>query len=229
MEHLLAALAGLGIDNLSIEVDGPEVPILDGSASAFVRLLRDARVINQGKRQPLIKIRRPLEVTDGGRWVRIAPSDRFKVQYSMNFDHPLFSEQSYSYTHTENKFVRDIARARTFGFLRDVERMRAAGLIKGGSLQNAVVIGDSQVMNEGGLRYPDELVRHKLLDLIGDLSLLGRPLLGELTVHMAGHALHTQLVSLMMKNKDAWVLTDEVEEAEGSLVSPRWALAPRVS
>lgn len=230
VEHLLAALAGLRIDNLYIEVEGPEVPIMDGSAWPFVKLLREAKIIRQGRLQPHLKIEKPIVISEGDRSIRVSPSDNLSITYFMKFDHALFPEQEYYYLDEEVGFIEKISMARTYGFLKDVERLRSAGLIKGGTLQNAVVIGEQGVMNEGGFRYPDELVRHKILDLMGDLALLGRPLMGELTVNQGGHGLHTQLVSAILKNKDAWVLIEDLEEqAPTTVMSSRWAVAPRTS
>ncbi len=229
VEHLMAAMAGLKIDNLYVEVEGLEVPILDGSAWPFVKLFQAARIIKQGKFQPYLKIERPIVISDGERAIQITPSDHFAITYAMSFDHPLFPEQRYTYCDDEVKFIQEVSKARTYGFLKDVERLRAAGLIKGGSLQNAVVIGEHGVMNEERFRYPDELVRHKILDLMGDLALLGKPLMGELNVHLAGHSLHTQMVSAILDNKDAWVLIEDIEEPTPALMPTRWAVAPRVS
>jgi UDP-3-O-[3-hydroxymyristoyl] N-acetylglucosamine deacetylase len=229
VEHLMAAMAGLKIDNLYVEVEGPEIPILDGSAWPFVKLFQTARIIKQGKRQPYLKIEKPIVISEGERAIKINPSDHFAITYTMSFDHPLFPEQHYTYGDDEIKFIQEVSKARTYGFLKDVERLRAAGLIKGGSLQNAVVIGEQGVINEEGFRYPDELVRHKVLDLMGDLALLGKPLRAELDVHLAGHSLHTQMVSTILNNKDAWVLIEDIEESIPTLIPSRWAVAPRIS
>jgi UDP-3-O-[3-hydroxymyristoyl] N-acetylglucosamine deacetylase len=229
VEHLMAAMAGLKIDNLYVEVEGPEIPILDGSAWPFVKLFQAARIIKQGKLQPYMKIEKPIVVSDGERAIQITPADHFAITYTMSFDHALFPEQHYTYHDDEVKFIQEVSKARTYGFLKDVERLRAAGLIKGGSLQNAVVIGEHGVINEEGLRYPNELVRHKVLDLMGDLALLGKPLMGELSVHLAGHSLHTQMVSSILDHKDAWVLIEDIEDSSPALLPTRWAVAPRIS
>lgn len=226
VEHLLAALAGLRIDNLYIEVEGEEIPIMDGSAWPFVKLLQEARIVRQGKLQPHLKIEKTIVVSEGDRSIQVSPSNHFAITYTMNFNHALFRGQGYCYRDDEGGFIQKISKARTFGFLKDVEGLRSKGLIRGGSLENAVVIGEHGVMNEEGLRYPDELVRHKILDLMGDLALLGKPLMGELTVHQAGHSLHTDLVSAILKNKDAWVLIEDTEESFPSLMPTRWAVAP---
>ena len=229
VEHLMAALVGLKIDNLYVEVEGPEIPILDGSAWPFVKLFQAARIIKQGKLQPYLKIERPITVADGERAIQISPSDHFSITYTMSFDHTFFPEQRYTYCDDEVKFIQEVSKARTYGFLKDVEQLRSVGLIKGGSLQNAVVIGEHGVINEEGLRYPDELVRHKVLDLMGDLALLGKPLMGELRVNLAGHSLHTQMVSAILNNKDAWVLIEDLEESTPHMMPARWAVAPRIS
>jgi UDP-3-O-[3-hydroxymyristoyl] N-acetylglucosamine deacetylase len=230
VEHLLAALAGLRIDNIYVEVEGSEIPIMDGSAWPFVKLLQSARIIKQGKLQPYLRIEKPILVSEGGRIIQVNPSDHFSISYTMSFGHPLFSDQTFTYCDDEMRFIQEISRARTYGFLKDVERLRANGLIKGGSLQNAVVIGEQGIMNEEGLRYSDELVRHKVLDLMGDLTLLGKPLMGELTVHQAGHTLHTEMVSEILNNRDAWVLVADIQDEPTSSVMPApWAIAPRVS
>lgn len=230
VEHLLSALAGLRIDNLYIEVEGSEVPIMDGSAWPFVKLFQSARIIKQGKLQPYLKIEKSIVVSEGDRTIQVRPSDHFSVTYTMAFGHTLFPKQEFSYCDDEIRFIQELSKARTYGFLKDVERLRSAGLIKGGSLQNAVVIGEHGVMNEGGLRYPDELVRHKVLDLMGDLTLLGRPIMGEFTVQQAGHLLHTEMVSTILKNKEAWVLIEDIQDEPTPSVMPApWAVAPRVS
>jgi UDP-3-O-[3-hydroxymyristoyl] N-acetylglucosamine deacetylase len=227
VEHLMAACAGLKIDNLYIEVEGPEIPILDGSAWPFIKVLKRAGIVRQRKLQPYLKIEKSIVISEGQRFIQIDPSDHFNIRYSMRFDQPFLPDQSYCYEGDEARFIREISKARTYGFLKDVDRLRAAGLIRGGSLQNAVVIGDGGVMNEDGFRYPDELVRHKVLDLIGDLALLGRPLVGTLTVHSAGHALHTELVTAILRNKLAWSLIGDLEQPVPAFVPSRLAVAPR--
>ena len=204
VEHLLAALSGLQIDNLYIEVEGPEIPIMDGSAWPFVKILRGAGVKQQGRIRPAFTVREPILIREENRWIHVAPLDHLSVTYTMPFDHPLLGVQIYSFDDDEEVFTQEISRARTFGFLKDEEKLRSVGLIKGASLENAVVIGEQEIINEGGVRYADEMVRHKVLDLIGDLALLGRPLLGKVTVHQGGHSLHTQLVSALLEREEAW-------------------------
>ncbi|MBI4775311.1 MAG: UDP-3-O-acyl-N-acetylglucosamine deacetylase [Deltaproteobacteria bacterium] len=194
VEHLLAALRGMGVDNATVDVDGPEVPIMDGSAGPFVALISDAGVREQNCPRNFIIIEKPISVHDGEKSVAIAPSNGFEIKYTIDFDHPLLRRQSLSMSISKRTFQKKICRARTFGFLKEVEYLWNNGLALGGSLENAVVIDDSRILNEGGLRYPDEFVRHKILDFIGDVSLLGLPLLGACTVYKSGHALNHSLI-----------------------------------
>ncbi len=204
VEHLLAAVAALEIDNLIIELDGPEVPAMDGSASPFISLLLDAGTTTQAKERPFIEILKPLRISEKGKSITIRPSSTFEVLYKIDFDHSVIAKQSYHYWHSPQAFIRDIAPARTFAFLKDVSYLQSQGLAMGGSLDNAVVIGDSSVLNKQGLRYSDEFVRHKVLDLVGDFSLLGRPILGRVEANCSGHQLHVALVKEIFKNKKAW-------------------------
>lgn len=198
VEHLLAALTGLGIDNVRIMVDGPEIPILDGSAHPFVEMLVGAGIELQRKLKRFLVIKKDLKLTDGDKVARIAPGRGLHITCSLDFDHPLISPQPYRFKFSERAFQRDLARARTFGFMKDVEMLRARGLARGGSLDNAIVIDDYRVLNPEGLRYPDEFVRHKVLDALGDLALFGMPVIGKLTLHRTGHALNTQLVRAVL-------------------------------
>lgn len=206
VEHLLAALAGLQITNLIIESDSAELPIMDGSAKPFVDLILKAGIRNQGVPQPVLKITRPVEVTDGEKKIRIRPSWKFRVNCTIRFDHPLLAHQSCSFEPISEDFAEWIAPARTFGFLEEVEALRNHGLARGGSLENAVVVGPDGVMNKEGLRYADEFVRHKILDILGDLSLLGMPLLGEVEAYCSGHQLNTMLVSKILSSTDCWTI-----------------------
>jgi UDP-3-O-[3-hydroxymyristoyl] N-acetylglucosamine deacetylase len=194
VEHLLAALVGCGIDNVRIEVEGPEIPILDGSAAPFVQFIHDAGVHEQRATRRYLLVSKPVVVQDGDKSARLLPSRSFSVSYTIDFKHPLISDQRYRVELSERAFQRDIARARTFGFKRDVERLHKAGLARGGSLENAVVVDDFNILNPEGLRYPDEFVRHKILDAIGDLALIGMPIIGHLEAVKSGHALNYQLV-----------------------------------
>lgn len=192
VEHLMAAAAGLGIDNLDIEVDGPEIPALDGSAKPFVTLLGSAGRVQQSARRRPLTLPCPLRVGSGGRWMQIVPSDTFRVSYTLDNDHPAIGTQVLSWAPTERSFVEEFAPARTYGFLRDLGLMRKNGLARGGSLDNAIVLGNRGALN--GLRYRDEFVRHKILDLLGDLALLGRPIRAHVIARNGGHALNLELV-----------------------------------
>lgn len=211
VEHVLAALAALEIDNILIEVDGGELPVMDGSAAPFVRLIHSAGVISQGRRQPYLKITQPIEVTDGGRRVRIEPSSTPRITYSIHYEHPLIKKQVYDYECSAKAFEQEIAHARTFGFLHEVETLWSRGLAKGGTLENTVVLSDAGVVNESGLRCPDEFVRHKVLDLIGDIALLGVPFIGHIIADRSGHALHSCLVERILEEGDKWVLLNREE------------------
>jgi UDP-3-O-[3-hydroxymyristoyl] N-acetylglucosamine deacetylase len=192
VEHLMAAAAGLGLDNLLIEVDGPEIPAGDGSAKPFVALLASAGRVEQSPSKRPIVIPYPIKVGTGGRWIQILPSDVFRISYTLDNDHPAIGTQAITCTPTERMFIEEFAPARTYGFLRDLGEMRRNGLARGASLENAIGVGKRGVLN--GLRYRDEFVRHKILDLIGDLALLGRPLVGHVIARNAGHALNFDLV-----------------------------------
>ncbi|MBW2447432.1 MAG: UDP-3-O-acyl-N-acetylglucosamine deacetylase [Deltaproteobacteria bacterium] len=200
IEHLLAALRGLGIDNVRVEIDGPEVPVMDGSAASFVFLVRVAGIFEQGAPRRTLRVRKPVEVRDGDRWARLEPGRGLRVSYAVDFDHPAIGKQALRGLElTPESFEAELCRARTFGFLRDVQALWKMGLGKGGSLDNAVLLDDQEVMNREGLRWPDEFVRHKALDLVGDLSLLGVELEGHVRVHKGGHALHQALVAEVLR------------------------------
>jgi UDP-3-O-[3-hydroxymyristoyl] N-acetylglucosamine deacetylase len=201
VEHLLAALAGCGIDNARIEVEGPEVPIMDGSSDPFVSLVRRAGIHELRPARRFLLVRQPVTINDGDKLVRLSPArGKFSIHYTIDFKHPLISDQSFKMEMTESSFQKDIARARTFGFKRDVERLHEAGLARGGSLENAVVVDDFNILNPEGLRFPDEFVRHKILDAVGDLSLIGMPIIGHLTAVKSGHALNHQLVRKVIES-----------------------------
>ena len=228
IEHVLAALAGLEIDNAYVELDADEAPVMDGSAVHFVRLIRSAGIVPQGRRQPYLKITQPLEVVDGTRRVRIEPSSTTKITYSIHYNHPLIQTQTYAYEHSAHAFEREIAGARTFGFLQEVEALWARGLGQGGNLDNTIVLSQDGILNESGLRFTNEFVRHKILDLIGDFSLLGVPFIGHLTAERSGHAIHTRLVQQILNNPDSWVLLNADEPVASS--EPRSAMAvPRLA
>jgi UDP-3-O-[3-hydroxymyristoyl] N-acetylglucosamine deacetylase len=207
VEHLLAALTALGIDNAIVELNSPEVPIMDGSAAPFVYLLHEAGIKRLQAPRRYLKVLRPISLTHGDKRIALYPSDHFKVTYSISFDHPLLRHQSRTMRITEESFVEEIAPARTFGFLKEVEMLRQRGLALGGSLDNAIVLGDTGVLNNA-LRFEDEFVRHKILDVIGDLSLVGHPVVGHLVAHRGGHALHTAFAARILEETDAWRLVD---------------------
>jgi UDP-3-O-[3-hydroxymyristoyl] N-acetylglucosamine deacetylase len=211
VEHLLAALTALGIDNVIVELNSPEVPIMDGSAAPFVYLLHEAGGKRLQAPRRYLKVLRPISLTQGDKRIALYPSDHFKVTYSISFDHPLLRHQSRTMRITEETFIEDIAPARTFGFLKEVEMLRQRGLALGGSLDNAIVLGDTGVLNNA-LRFEDEFVRHKILDVIGDLSLVGYPVVGHLVAHRGGHALHTAFAARILEETDAWRLVDVTSE-----------------
>ncbi len=202
VEHLLSAASGLGVDNLVVEVAGEEVPIMDGSAAPFVYLLHEAGLRRQQAARKFIKIVEPLRVDEDDKFIAIYPAERLKVSYTIDFDHPLIGVQRETFVITPRTFTEQIAPARTFGFLKDVETMRGLGLALGGSIENAVVVGENSILNPQ-LRFPDEFVRHKILDVIGDLTLLGRPLLGHVVAYRAGHRLHAALVDKIRTERAA--------------------------
>ena len=204
VEHLMAAFFGLGIDNARVELDGPEVPIMDGSAGPFIFLLRSAGIREQKSPKRFVVIKRPLEIREGGSSVRITPSKELKISFSIDFNHPLLRDQSFDLKFSGKDFVKEISRARTFGFLRDVQTLRENGLALGGSLDNAIVIDDFRILNEDGLRYKDEFVRHKILDFIGDLAMLGCPVIGHFVVTKSGHALNHLLLKKLTQSKKTW-------------------------
>jgi UDP-3-O-[3-hydroxymyristoyl] N-acetylglucosamine deacetylase len=224
VEHLLSAFAGLGIDNAYVDVSAPEVPIMDGSAGPFVFLLQSAGVEEQSKPKRFIRIKRKVEVEEGDKRASFEPFDGFKVTFSIDFDHPAFKERSQFATvdFSSTSFVREVSRARTFGFLRDIEMLRQKELALGGSLDNAIVVDDYRVMNEDGLRYEDEFVKHKILDAIGDLYLLGHSLIGAFNGHKSGHALNNRLLLELLSQEDAWeeITFDEPGDAPISYMQP---------
>jgi UDP-3-O-[3-hydroxymyristoyl] N-acetylglucosamine deacetylase len=221
VEHLLSALYALGVDDVLVEVDGPEVPILDGSAAPFVILIHEAGLRPHQVTRAALKVTSPVEVVRGGKWARLVPCDHFEVSYAIGFDHPLLRHQATTVRITPKTFTEMVAPARTFGFLREVETLRRNGLALGGSLENAIVIGESGVLNK--LRFEDEFVRHKVLDAVGDLALLGHPLIGRLEASKAGHALHAAVAQKLLATPGAWeIVTDAVPSSD----PPRPALRP---
>ncbi len=210
VEHLLAALVGMGVDNCLIELDGLEVPILDGSAEPWIDAIESAGVSMLEAERHYLRLLKPVEVVEPNRSIRIEPANEYRVTCHIDFDNPSVGRQSRSVSISDGEFVRQLGAARTFTFLSEVEALRAAGLIKGGSLENAIVLTpDGGALNDVGLRWPDEFVRHKMLDLVGDLALFGLPLLGHVIADRAGHALHTQLVAKVARDADAWEIRAE--------------------
>ncbi|MEP7274797.1 MAG: UDP-3-O-acyl-N-acetylglucosamine deacetylase [Betaproteobacteria bacterium] len=209
VEHLMSALAGLGIDNLHVDVSGPELPIMDGSAGPFVFLLQSAGVEEQKAPKRYLRVRSPVEVRDGDKWARFEPHAGFRLDFTIDFPHPMFGSENRHVVidFAENSYVKEVARARTFGFMQDVEAMRSAGLALGGSLQNAVVLDETRVLNREGLRYDNEFVKHKVLDAIGDLYLLGHPLVGQYTAFKSGHALNNALARALLARAEAFEIT----------------------
>lgn len=206
VEHLLSAMAGLGIDNAYVDVSAAEVPIMDGSAGPFVFLIQSAGIEEQNTPKRFIRIKQPVLVEDGDKWARFDPFDGFKVGFTIDFQHPVFKEDSQcaEVDFSTTSFVREVSRARTFGFMRDIEQLRSRDLALGGSLDNAVVLDDYRVLNTDGLRYEDEFVKHKILDAIGDLYLLGHSLIGAFRGHKSGHALNNKLLRALVAEQQAW-------------------------
>jgi UDP-3-O-[3-hydroxymyristoyl] N-acetylglucosamine deacetylase len=206
IEHLLSALAGLGIDNAIIELSTGEVPIMDGSAGPFVFLLQSAGIAEQNAPKRFVRITRSIKVEDGDKWARFDPYDGFKVNFEIEFDHPVFKRRSQVATmdFSTTSFLREVSRARTFGFMRDLEYMRSRNLALGGTLDNAIVLDDYRILNEDGLRYEDEFVKHKILDAIGDLYLLGHSLIGEFSGYKSGHGLNNRLLRAVIADESAW-------------------------
>src|SRR3954452_22099766 len=207
VEHLLSALVSLNIDNVLIELNSPEVPIMDGSAAPFIYLIHEAGIRRLPTARKYLKIIRPVAISRGDKRIALYPSDHFKVTYSISYDHPLLRHQSRTVRITEETFIEDVAPARTFTFLKDVEMLRQNGLALGGSLENAIVLGETGVLNNA-LRFDDEFVRHKILDAIGDLALVGYPVVGHLVAHRAGHALHTEFAAKILEETNAWRLVE---------------------
>ena len=227
VEHLLSAFAGLGIDNAYVDVSAPEVPIMDGSAGPFVFLIQSAGVEEQSVAKRFIRIKRPVEVRDGDKVARFEPFNGFKVSFGIDFDHPAMTEERRRSVidFSSTSFVKEVSRARTFGFLRDIEMLRDHGLALGGSMDNAIVVDDFRVLNEDGLRYEDEFVKHKILDAIGDLYLLGHSLIGAFSGYKSGHELNNRLLKALITQPDAWeeVTFDDAEQAPISYMKPAHA------
>src|SRR5512143_3502090 len=227
VEHLLAALVSLGIDNVVVELNSPEVPIMDGSSAPFIYLIQEAGVKTLAARRKYLKIVRPIAISRGDKRIALYPSDHFKVTYSISYDHPMLRHQSRTLRITEETFIEEIAPARTFTFLKDVEMLRQNGLALGGSLENAVVLGETGVLNNA-LRFEDEFVRHKILDAVGDLALVGYPVIGHLVAHRAGHALHTEFAAKILEETQAWRLIEDPSDAAAVPLAAQVKTAPRL-
>jgi len=217
VEHLMSALAGLGVDNIIVEVSASEIPIMDGSSGPFIFLLQSAGIIEQNSPKKFIKIKKLIEVIDGDKWVRFEPYHGFKMDFTIDFAHPVFesSGKNVKIDFADNSYIKEISRARTFGFMHEVEYLRANGLARGGSLDNAIVLDEFRILNTDGLRYEDEFAKHKVLDAIGDLYMLGHPLLGAFTAYKSGHALNNQLLRALQADLSAWEYTtfERLDEA----------------
>jgi UDP-3-O-[3-hydroxymyristoyl] N-acetylglucosamine deacetylase len=228
VEHLLAALTSCGVDNVLVELNSPEVPIMDGSAAPFIYLIQEAGLKTLQARRKYLKIVRPIAISRGDKRIALYPSDHFKVTYSISYDHPMLRHQSRTLRITEDSFCEELAPARTFTFLKDVEMMRQNGLALGGSLENAIVLGETGILNNA-LRFEDEFVRHKILDAIGDLALVGYPVIGHLVAHRAGHALHTEFAAKILEETHAWRLVEAPVDTAVGLPVPLKDAAPRLA
>ncbi|MEQ1592973.1 MAG: UDP-3-O-acyl-N-acetylglucosamine deacetylase [Thiobacillaceae bacterium] len=206
VEHLMSALAGLGIDNVLVDLTGPEVPIMDGSAAPFVFLLQSAGIEEQDAPKQYVRIKQPVEVRDGDKWARFTPHNGFRIEFTIDFDHPVFDKSGNTVVvdFADTAYTKEVARARTFGFMHEVEYLRNNGLALGGSLDNAIVMDEFRVLNNDGLRYDDEFVKHKVLDAIGDLYLLGHPIIGSFEAYKSGHALNNALLRELLEHQESW-------------------------
>lgn len=220
IEHLLSALAGLGVDNILIDLTAAEVPIMDGSSGPFVYLLQSAGIVEQAALKKFIRIKKSVEVRHDDKWVRFDPYFGFKIDFTIDFDHPVFehSSQNVKIDFADNSYIKEVSRARTFGFMHEVEYLRSNGLARGGSLDNAIVLDEYRIINNDGLRYEDEFVKHKVLDAIGDLYVLGHPLIGAFSAHKSGHAMNNQLLRTLLADAEAWEYAtfERIEEAPGA-------------
>lgn len=228
VEHLMSALAGLGIDNLDVDVAGPELPIMDGSAGPFVFLLQSAGVVEQNAPKKYLRVRKTVEMRDGDKWARFEPFAGFKLDFAIDFPHPVFGSENRHVVidFAEHSYVREIARARTFGFMQDVEAMREAGLGLGGSLQTVIVLDETKVLNAEGLRFDNEFVRHKVLDAIGDLYLLGHPLIGQYTAFKMGHSLNNRVARALLADADAYEVVTFDAESDVPAAFQGWQMSP---
>jgi len=233
VEHLLSAISGLGVDNLRVEVSGPEVPIMDGSAAPFASLIGSAGVRLQEAPKSFVVIKKPVTVVDGDKEATLSPARSFKVSCTIDFKHPLITDQSFELDFSDHSFSKEISRARTFGFLKEVEKLKQMGLARGGSLENAIVVDEYNILNPEPLRFPNEFVRHKILDCIGDMALFGRPVIGHLHVHKTGHALNHKLVEKVLADPASFEVMQahkrDVERLELRLPDLGGAFEPMVA
>ena len=224
VEHLMSAFAGLGVDNAYVDLTAAEVPIMDGSAGPFVFLVQSAGIEEQAALKKFIRVKKTVVLEEGDKWARFEPFDGFKVSFGIDFEHPIFSNstQQASVDFSTTSVVKEISRARTFGFMQDLEALREVGLARGGSLDNAIVMDSYHILNDDGLRYEDEFVKHKILDAIGDLYLLGHPLIGAFSAYKSGHALNNRLLRLLLNQEEAWELVsfDDAKDAPFAFVQP---------
>jgi UDP-3-O-[3-hydroxymyristoyl] N-acetylglucosamine deacetylase len=216
VEHILSAFSGMGVDNATVELDSFEVPIMDGSALPFVELLKEVGTDIQGKTKKLLVIKKPVSVKEGNGNAILLPADEFKITYEIDFKHAAIGRQSYDMTFSDEKYEKEICAARTFGFLAEVEYMQAKGLALGGSLKNAIVLDEQKIINKEGLRFPDEFVKHKILDAIGDLFLLGMPIIGHFLAYKSGHRLNNLLLKELMQRNDCWEIVSFFDKEQGS-------------
>lgn len=232
VEHLMSALAGLGVDNIVVEVTASEIPIMDGSSGPFIFLLQSAGIVEQNAPKKFIRIKKLIEVIEADKWVKFEPYHGFKMAFTIDFAHPVFdhSGKTVLIDFADNTYIQEISRARTFGFMHEVEYLRANGLARGGSLDNAIVLDEYRVLNAGGLRYQDEFAKHKVLDAIGDLYMLGHPILGAFTAYKSGHALNNQLIRALLADPEAWeyAVFEHIEDAPAGYVGQRAFFKPAV-
>lgn len=224
VEHLMSALAGLGVDNIYIDLSAAEVPIMDGSAGPFVYLLQSAGIVEQPALKKFIRIKKKVEVRYPDKWVRFDPYFGFKIDFTIDFDHPAVEHtgQNVKIDFADNSYIKEVSRARTFGFVHEVETLRSMGLARGGSLDNAIVLDEYRILNNDGLRYDDEFAKHKVLDAIGDLYMLGHPLIGAFTAYKSGHALNNELLRALLADAEAWEFAtfERLEEAPSGFQAP---------
>jgi UDP-3-O-[3-hydroxymyristoyl] N-acetylglucosamine deacetylase len=233
VEHIMSALAGLGVDNVYIDIDAAEIPIMDGSSGPFVFLLQEAGLLEQAAAKKFIRVKKVVEVVEGDKWVRFEPYHGFKVDFTIDFNHPVFEQSSNNVKidFAVDSYIKEISRARTFGFMHEVEYLRSNGLARGGSLDNAIVLDEYRVLNTDGLRYDDEFVKHKALDAIGDLYMLGHPILGAFHAYKSGHALNNKLLRALLADAEAWeyITFEKAEDAPSEFLAQNKQMKPQPS